>query len=68
MSNPLRFAPSVRRRSRSEQGWEESCGREVVVGYMGEGTPLEEKLLLEVLPELVCYQSALVWEAASCLV
>ena len=22
----------------------------VVVGYMGEGTPLEEKLLLEVLP------------------
>ena len=69
VSNPLRFAPSVRRRSRSvrkeqglvgdisgtgqrlpEQGWEESCGREVVVGYMGEGTPLEEKLLLEVLP------------------
>ena len=66
VSNPLRFAPSVRRRSRSvrkdqglfgeteetlpEQGWEESCEREVVVGYMGEGTPLEEKLLPEELP------------------
>ena len=69
VSNPLRFAPSVRRRSRSvrkdqglirgisgteetlpEQGWEESCGREGVVGYMGEETPLEEKLLPGVLP------------------
>ena len=67
VSNPLRFAPSVRRRSRSvrkvswrdisgseetlpEQGWEESYGREVVAGYMGEETPLEEKLLPEVLP------------------
>lgn len=38
-----------------------------MVGYMGEETPLEEKLLPEELPELVCYQSALVWEAASCL-